>query len=487
MLKIIFSLIFLLLSVFLYAQNTSGVIKDAITKEPIPYATIQISKNNGTISNEEGKFHLKTSNSSKKDSLKVSFIGYKTVSFPINNIPKEIFLEQEVVNLEAVNLDKKQLSVNEIIQKAKENYGTNTNQLADLKQHIFVREKQITKMKKFDMEIDHPRNYDKKNIKRLNKLIDSIKQPMTSNTSTVFLDKLFNLYHLSKDSTKISYEKATLLSNPNTDFSMEGISKKLKKGFANLFKDKVFKIKVLFFKVQDSLKTDNLSKKEKSIIHPLSTLNTMKKIYKQSVYNNNLLLLEILNEKYYDYKITNNLFYNNEFVYEITYSPRRSKAKYKGKIYISDETFAVIKLDFKMLPNKKLRGKSMKFLGFAYKIYDWNGTLEFYQNDDGKYVPKYIRQSKKTYSYMSIPLKFIENTKNKNKLKFKLKNTFETALKEQIEILFLDTETLSKAAYKKVKLKKEFPLNKLKKYHPEIWKKYNILAPTESLLKFKAD
>jgi len=485
--KIILFLISLFGSVLFYAQNTTGIIKDATTKEPISYATIQISKNNGTISNEEGKFHLNIKKSLKKDSLTVSFIGYKTVSFSLNNIPKEIFLEQDVINLEAVNLDEKQLSVNEIIQKAKENYTNNVNGLKNLKQQIFIRSKSITNMKKFEMEINHAKNYDKKMIHRLNKLIDSIKQPMTRNTSTIFTDKLFKLYHQNKDSAKLQYEKATILSNPNTDFSMEGIEKKLTKGFANLFKDKIFKIKILFFKVQDSLKTDNLSKEKKSVVYPFSTLNNLKSLYKQSVYNNNSLLSEILNEKYYDYKITNNLFYNNEFVYEISYSPKRSKAKYKGKIYISDESFAVIKLDFKMLPNKKLEGKSMKWLGFAYKIYDWNGTLEFYKNDLGKYVPKYINQSKKIYSYMSIPLKFIENTKNKNKLKFKLKNTFETLMQVQSEILFLNTQPLSKTEYKKIKMKKEFPLDKLKKYNPEIWKKYNLLAPTESLLEFKAE
>jgi hypothetical protein len=484
--KIIFYLVLILFSINLYSQNITGIVKDAKTQKPISSATVQISKSQGTISNEEGKFELNISNFKKTDSLKVTYIGYKTASFLVNEVPKIILLEEDIINLKAVNLNQEQLSAEEIIQKTNTNYSVNYNDFKNLKQRVFIRNKNINNVKQFNISIDKAKNYDKKLITDLNNVFNSIKQPMIKNNDIEFRDVLFDVFHKDKDSVKSEIIKATVLNNPNNDFSIKGIQKKLKTGLKTLFKDKIFKIKIMFFKVEDSLKTDNLSKKKKkSVIYPGALANQMKSLYKKIIYNDVSLIKKILNPKYYDYKITDNLFYNNEFVYEITFSPRRSKAKYTGKLYISDESFAVIKLNFKMLPNKKLEGTNLKWLGVSYKLYDWNGTLEFYQNDLGKYVPKYFKQSKKLYSYIKIPFKFIENTKRKNKLKFKMKTKLENIFIQKHEYVFLENKSLKNSDYNKIVMKKEAPLIKLKKYNPQIWGKYNIPAPTQSLLEFE--
>ena len=484
--KIIIYLVSFFIYSVLHAQTITGTIKDANTQMPISYASIQIHQDQGTVSNEEGKFEINISTVKPTDSLKISFLGYQTKTFGITEVPETIFLEEDVIDLEAVNLDQKQLSIAEIIQKITDNYAKNYQGIEHSKQRIFIRNQSIVKVKKFKMEINHAKNYEKKNIRKINSLIDSIRKPMLANTSLEYRDVLFDLYNKSKDSAKVSFIKATNLSNPNQNYTLEGVNDKLKEGFKQLFKDKIFKIKILFFKVEDSLKTDEIVKKEKQLaVYPFVMAKQMKQLYKHTIYPNNALLSEILNPKYYEYKITNNLFYNNEFVYEITYTPKKSKAKYQGKMYVSDETFAIIKLDFNMLPNKKLEGTNLKLLGVSYKIYDWNGSLEYYQNENDVYVPKYFKQSKKMYNYASVPLKFIENTPNKNKLKFKLKSTFETLMQQKSEILFLKNTPLSETAYEQVKIKKEFPLEKIKKYNPEIWKKYNIIAPSQQLLEYQ--
>jgi len=486
--KIIFYTISLLVTTFFYAQKKEGIVIDAKTKQPIAYATLQINSNKGTFTNEEGKFTLNIKDYKVTDSLKVSYIGYETISFAIKDIPKVISMEEGVINLDEVNLDQQQLSIEEIIQKANENYLNNYDNFKGIKQRIFVRNSSFSNIKEFKMEIDKAKNYDKKMIQKLNHVIDSIRKPMISNTSISYLDQLFDFYHKNKDTAKVSFVKATLLSNPDTDFSMDAVGEKLKKGFKNLFKDKVFKIKILFFKVEDSLKTKDITKEEKMLLHPAVLSRQMVNLYKKTMYAvDDNLLSEVLNPKLYDYTIAGNLFYNNEFVYEINFSPKKSKSKYQGKLYISDESFAVIKLDFNMLPDKKIEGVNLKWIGLKFKIYDWKGSIEFYQNENGKYVPKYFKQSKKMYNYSKIPLKFIENTKEKNKLKFKLKSKFETVLTQKSEMIFLKNEPLSNSEFKKMKLKKEFPLEKLKKYNPEIWKDYHIIAPTQKLLDYQIE
>lgn len=78
-----------LLSANSFAQTITvkGKIFDSETKEAVVGATIQLlrSDNIGTASNIEGKFEF--NNVSKKDTLMVKFIGYKTVLVPVSERP----------------------------------------------------------------------------------------------------------------------------------------------------------------------------------------------------------------------------------------------------------------------------------------------------------------------------------------------------------------------------------------------------------------
>ena len=80
--KSILIFIVLLSSFAAIAQKSiSGIIIDAESKESLPFANIYISKTKGTITDAEGKFTLNL----KKEitSIKVSYIGYKTVTIPV--------------------------------------------------------------------------------------------------------------------------------------------------------------------------------------------------------------------------------------------------------------------------------------------------------------------------------------------------------------------------------------------------------------------
>ncbi len=482
--KNLFSVL-ILLTIQSYSQNITGTIKDIKNKKPIPYATIQVRNNYGTITNEEGEYNLNSKNFKKKDSLKITYIGYKTKIIALNDLPKTIYLEEDIIDLEEINLDQKKYTAIEIIEKTTDRLKDNYDNLKLVKQQLFIRNKSINKLEKFKMKIERTKNYNKKTIKEINRVIDSIRKPILENTSVEYIDEYLSIYHKNKDSVRIKMIKATKLSNPDADVSMEGIQKKLKEGFKTIFKSKTFKVKVIFFKVEDSINMKKIEKDSKeSVLYPKDELTKIKSLYKSLLYKDNQIFKEILNPKKYTYKITNNLFYNDEFVYEITYTPKHSSSNYKGKIYISDDTFAILKLDFNMLEGKKLQGMNLKWLGMKYKVYDWNGIIEYYQASNGKYVPKYLKQSKKMYSYVKIPVKFIENSNEKNKLKFKLKSEFESILTQQSEILFIENTTLKTTEYKDIKLNKKFPLDNLKYYNSDIWRKYNIIAPTKSQVEF---
>lgn len=92
-------LIFTILEV--HGQTIKGWIKDADTKEPLPFATIGIKgTSHGTVANEDGYFELRALED--PSDLFVSFMGYGSVSLPIqafNEQAKTIFLKPSSLTL----------------------------------------------------------------------------------------------------------------------------------------------------------------------------------------------------------------------------------------------------------------------------------------------------------------------------------------------------------------------------------------------------
>ncbi|MEI8048707.1 MAG: carboxypeptidase-like regulatory domain-containing protein [Bacteroidota bacterium] len=86
--------------------TVTGQLKDAKTRDKIIYATISVPGSGiGTVSNSEGEFTLKVSNSIKADSFEVSHLSYTTTKFKISeSAGKEIiyYIEPQVVMLNEV-------------------------------------------------------------------------------------------------------------------------------------------------------------------------------------------------------------------------------------------------------------------------------------------------------------------------------------------------------------------------------------------------
>ena len=77
----------------LKGQEISAIIKDSITKEIIPYASVYLSSGKGILSNEEGRFRLVLDTKMKsQDSLYISCMGYKTLGYPVTTFRDSIIL-----------------------------------------------------------------------------------------------------------------------------------------------------------------------------------------------------------------------------------------------------------------------------------------------------------------------------------------------------------------------------------------------------------
>lgn len=84
--KQLLTILSLLLLQFGYSQ-TKVVIVDGITKDPLPYTTIQsISKKEGFITDENGFILLKLSQS---DTIHISYVGYKPINYVVGKITND--------------------------------------------------------------------------------------------------------------------------------------------------------------------------------------------------------------------------------------------------------------------------------------------------------------------------------------------------------------------------------------------------------------
>lgn len=93
----------IVISVSTTAQNFSGQIFDAKTKEPISYVNIGIMNQGvGTVSDEYGNFSLNLSDKYNKDTLKIFVIGYRAIFLNVQDAKTKdakLYLEQSSYEL----------------------------------------------------------------------------------------------------------------------------------------------------------------------------------------------------------------------------------------------------------------------------------------------------------------------------------------------------------------------------------------------------
>lgn len=189
----------------------------------------------------------------------------------------------------------------------------------------------------------------------------------------------------------------------------------------------------------------------------------------------------------YDYTYEGAIYSKeNEFVYVLSFKPRKSKAQYIGKLYISETDFAVLRADFALAEGETVSGFNMKFLlGIKQSENVSTGTIIYKQNSSGVgYFLQYAAIETGQYIYLNRPIKFIEiSSEERDVLALDLK--IETTIKTKKEYLnILKSESTQTTI---VNLKEEdFKYLNLKHYDPKIWKDYGVIEPLEKMKQFQA-
>lgn len=500
--QILFYLLFIFSLQQMISQNNTGKIIDSKTGESIPYANIQVNNTESIISNADGFFSISENNNEDSSILEVSYLGYVNSRITLAQLKSQqniIRLVPGVFELSAVDVSNSKPDAYSIMAAVKKNLELNyKSQDNASKEVLFSRESNFFKPEKFDMEITKSTGLTKDNLKLANAEINSFNSNLILHPPKEFTDMLSNYYK----STKIEKGKSILLSkietikatklrdeyqSANVDDLEQTASKLLLK---YLDSTKYYRVKSGLFGSRDSvsLRKDfykNKKNKDKrtQMPSPNSSLRTF--MSKNNFLSNNKLDF-ISQPEIYKYQYEGAIYSNNnEFVYILTFTPKKNKAKYTGKLYISETDYGIIRADFTLAEGKTVKEFNMKFLlGIKSAENISKGTLIFNRNSNGiGYYLRYASREKGISFYVNRPLKFIELSDSERDV-LALDIKLEGNVLNKREVLNISNTKITNAAFSEA-VEKNFKPIKLKKYDPSIWKGISTIEPLEEMKQFK--
>ncbi len=488
------------------AQNIRGKIIDAETHESIPYANIKVNDAENLVSNSEGFFSLSESNSADETALTISYIGYANQQITVGTLKKLDFvisIAPVIFELSDVNVSNEKPNPYEIMANVKANLASNyKSDGAPSKDLLFYRRADYFKPKVIDVEIEKSTGFTKQALKKVNSDLKTFSNDLVANPPKEFTDILSNYYttNVKKDDksafvAKLEVLKATKLKNEGSAASSDELEKKaMNLILQHLDSTKYYRFKSGLFGSRDSIslrKDFNRKKEQKKSKETISQLTTTKRNITSFLSKNNFSTSKkfnfITNPELYSYNYEETTYFaENEFAYVLTFKPKRSKAKYSGKLYISENDYAVLRVDYTLEEGEKLNSFNMKLLlGVKAAANLSKGTLRYQKKADGSgYYLQYATVESGQYFYLNRPVKFIELTSAaKDVLSLDLK--VEGNASSRTEFLNISRSNITATSIEKIK-ESDFKFINIKSYDSKIWKEFNALEPQEEMKRFKA-
>ncbi|AUC84007.1 hypothetical protein CW731_01290 [Polaribacter sp. ALD11] len=441
----------------IYAQKTTGKIFSKNLNQPIEKVAIATNIRTGTISNKLGEFKLDLKN---VETITFSFLGYETKTFSVHdlkNLGFTVYLSETVNQLNEIELKIAKISLESLISKTIDSMKKNYISRA-VKQNFYVFEKQKMAFQKLALDLKSSSLLNRKNRKLAQNELQSFSNYLKVNSpeftkefvgvissKEILNKKIGKTFKLNKIDTVIGYKKNDI----GKGITINNIQDKLQNIILkHLRNDKTYKIKTGLFKVEDSLSFKELSKKNDSIQKDNSygefrVTSNKRAAEVKGLFFKNEDEHNFLNGTYYHQKLEKNEIIKGQKMYVVSFKPRKSKSKFSGKVYINPYDFTVKKLIYKYAKGKRGEHVNLKWLlGIKYSENENSTILLYKKNEIGKVYASYFKQTIKNYAYINRPIKFIENSKEKEKVKFNIK--VEVIMNEITEVLLNNTTYILK-------------------------------------------
>ena len=430
-----FSLLFLNIIV-INSQTISGKVINQNSLNPIDNAALLTDIKSGTTSDESGTYTLNLSNVKV---LTISCLGYQSKTIT----KRQLINNHYVVNLlEDVNqLDEFQLNLTKVtldsllIKTAtnmKENYLS-----SPVKQDVYAIENQNLDFKKLEFELNassllsrKKRKLAEKELMQFAANLQNKKPAFGTEFKATILNKKFYSEERKKEinSYKIEAIQGFKKIDIGNGVTLENITQRLQNVVLKHLNSKnTYKVKSGLFKLEDSLSMAETARVADSIAkdNTFSDYNQsypLRNLKFKSVFFNDATQNNFLDQKYYEHQLEENEILGTKKYYVVSFTPNKSKSKYSGKMYIDPTDFFIKKIKYQYAEGKRGQHLNLKFLlGIKFSENQHHVTVFYEKNMDNKIYTSYLKETKTNYAYIDRPIKFIENAKDKNKVKFNVK------------------------------------------------------------------
>ena len=456
------------------STTLSGTILDE-NNTPLPYANIlYLNTGKGTISNENGNFVIDVSSLSDADIIRFQCIGYKTKDYNIESLKSNsiILLSENIYALDEVMILGTTPNPEKIVKNILIYKDSNYRQTTQRKQ-IFVRKRNTFDLLNFKLD------FKKSTMPTLtSEIIKKFEENIPKHTQS-YSDLLTNLY-IKENKLKFDPIKAVALKqkdmteldklqeNFQTAFSLnDGEYLRIKTGIFGVNSEEGFErdsatgttIKGYTYYMKDALEFSTFEdKSEWEFLHKTNK---------------------------YNFEIIGGTSVNNESVYIIDFTPKK-RGRYQGRIYVSIETSALIRADYKYAPNKL--GTDFHILGIGYTETNFSGSI-YFEKKNNNYNLKYFSFQKN--NKFSINRKIALQKKKKQFLINKKLNEIKLALdvimegKLSHEWLVIDNVQISEQDFDNFEEEKYVDVTYVNQFDKNLWKNHTTIEPTQQMKEYK--
>ena len=187
----------------------------------------------------------------------------------------------------------------------------------------------------------------------------------------------------------------------------------------------------------------------------------------------------------YNFEIIGGTSVNNESVYIIDFTPKK-KGRYQGRLYVSVETYALIRADYKYAPNKL--GRDFHLLGVGYTETNFSGSI-YFENNNNNYNLKYFSFQKNTKGSVKRKITLLKKKKrfliNKKLTAIKLGLDIIQENGFSVELLVVDKAQISEQDYDNFKEEKYIDIIYVNQFDKSLWKNHTTIEPTQQMKEYK--
>ena len=474
-------------SLKLKSTEIKGVLLDSETKDPLPYANIVVQRvNRGAITNEVGSFSMDTTGLLESDSISFLYIGYETRHLPLTEFKKMgvVYLEEDIQNLNKVFVFGTPPDPKDIVKKVIENKSKNYKKSTSLSQ-TFYRVRSTSDIDKMEMK------YKKSSISILDKEMIKELENRTPKHSTSYTDLLGNLYYSEEDSDALRYKLDPIktVSLKEEDLAdLKVIESVFEEVFSNTQEEEYWKLKTGIFGFDmdvnevDTTDADTTPENSSSII---SSRRGVTRSLGYSTLSDEDDWDFLYSTGKYNYTLAGGTNVGSEDVYVIDFTPKRG-GLYIGRMYVSVETYALIRADYVYDEGKV--GSDIQLLGIGYTEDAFSGSILF-ERVDSTYQLKYC--SKKSGQNISIDRSFaIVKKKKRFLLDKKLKEVkigleMEFDVNESFEIMVLSQKNIAHTSFNNFNEKKYHKVQYVDQFDDSLWEGFSIIEPTQKMREYK--